>query len=226
MHTDDTEFLNLIDQKKFKTAFQYVGEDVARFYEVFARNYNPKDAKSLNCGKSNTENYLRAAGVILHLANRLERHVSILDLGCGNGQIVQSLPEWSISKYTGIDTCEEYIMQARAINSIEEQFSFKYSTYFDYGPEVYDITMAISSLSIIPDNHNPYDYLNSLLHKYSQHTGHVIVLNGLKADIPTVEHYDLYTYWEYDQLLEVANQYGRAHIQRYYEYLYHLTIHA
>ena len=222
----DAAFLQHIERQQFSEAYALVGNDLEAYYATFARLFPASDPQSMNFGRSSFGNYALIEVELSQLANAAGYPLSVLDLGCGNGAILdtfQRAEEW-MESYTGLDACQLYIDSGRARHP---DATFIHGQYLDDDlplAETYDAVIGCAGLSIVPPRQSPGDFLQSILERYVPRALNAVIFNGLKADLSHITQYDLYTYWNRPLLEVIGSRFGRQEVHRYADHLYHLAV--
>jgi len=116
-------------------------EKFNRFHEVMAED------SGLTVGSSLFDHILP---LVPGLTDRLRKGISVLDIGCGKGRIMNKLAAaFPKSRFTGLDLCEEPVLAARAdANEMgNENAWFETADLTDFEPESrYDLITAFDAV--------------------------------------------------------------------------------
>lgn len=104
------------------------------------------------------KNYDRYKFMLEHLKLHLADTNSLLDIGCGRGELICALKELYPSiQHTGIDTDHGLLAEARAKESLDGvDFSLNNALYFDLGKK-FDMVIMSGVLSFFDDYAPPID---------------------------------------------------------------------
>jgi SAM-dependent methyltransferase len=95
-------------------------------------------------------NKMVTAGYVWHLAKKLPHPPRLLDVGCGDGNLLQILAHFPYASYLGLDVSAEAIKQAQARNI--PRASFAVADFTDDLPdEKFDFIISTGSICYAPD---------------------------------------------------------------------------
>lgn len=98
-------------------------------------------------------NKMVVAGYVHHLAKKLGRAPRLLDIGCGDGNLLEMLAHFPYAQYTGLDVSAEAIKQAQARNFPRTFFAVADFTTLitDRPQEKFDFIISTGSICYAPD---------------------------------------------------------------------------
>lgn len=101
-------------------------------------------------------NKMVTVGYVHHLAQKLGRAPRLLDIGCGDGNLLAMLAHFPYEKYVGVDVSAEAIKQAQARNFPRTRFAVADFTTFAADQsheknEKFDFIISTGSICYAPD---------------------------------------------------------------------------
>lgn len=151
-----------------------------------------------------TKSYLKSLRPVL---NRLNKNSKILEIGCGNGFILESLYNLDFKNVYGVEPSLDAVKKANS--SIKKNISISMLKKGIYKPTSFDFIFLFQTLDHIPDPNNFLKICNS----YLKDGGYILAFNHNvnsfssfllreKSPIIDIEHPYLYNFSTVKQILE------------------------